>query len=388
MTSGLELKGVVKRFGDVTVVQALSLAVAPGEFVVLLGESGCGKSTTLRMIAGLEEVTAGQVLIGGRDVTHAHPMARDIAMVFQNYALYPHMNVAQNMSFALSLSGRPAAEIAAKVATAAKVLNIEHLLQRKPKELSGGQRQRVAIGRAIVREPQVFLFDEPLSNLDAKLRGHMRAELALLHERLGKTTVYVTHDQVEAMTLANRIVIFDQGRIQQVGTPSQVFNEPASLFVAAFIGTPSMNLLPAVFEDGPGAGLLRGAGFALQAPTWLRGQLQAPGQALTVGIRPQALQAAAAPGLVLRIDVVEYLGTESQVVGHLANAGNGRAGEGRGAAPSPTSQPPTSQPPSGQRFTATLAGDAHTLLHQTLTLDVLPERLHLFDTASGRSLRP
>ena len=371
MTSGLELKGVVKRFGDVTVVQELSLAVAPGEFVVLLGESGCGKSTTLRMVAGLEEVTAGQVLIGGRDVTHAHPMARDIAMVFQNYALYPHMNVAQNMSFALSLSGRPAAEIAAKVATAAKVLSIEHLLQRKPKELSGGQRQRVAIGRAIVREPQVFLFDEPLSNLDAKLRGHMRAELALLHERLGKTTVYVTHDQVEAMTLANRIVIFDKGRIQQVGTPSQVFNEPASLFVAAFIGTPSMNLLPVVFEDGAGAGLLRGAGLALQAPGWLRARLTTPGQALTVGIRPQAWQAAAAPGLVLQVDVVEYLGTESQVVGHLAGVPGGQSGAA-----------------AGPRITATLAGDAHALLHQTLTLDVLPERLHVFDTASGRSLRP
>jgi ABC-type sugar transport system ATPase subunit len=226
--SHLELRHLVKRFGDVTVVQQLDLAVAQGEFVVLLGESGCGKSTTLRMVAGLEEVTEGHVLIGGKDVTQAHPMARDIAMVFQNYALYPHMDVAQNMSFALRLAGRPKAEIDSKVAIAAKVLNIEHLLQRKPKELSGGQRQRVAIGRAIVREPQVFLFDEPLSNLDAKLRGHMRAELALLHERLGKTTLYVTHDQVEAMTLANRIVIFDKGRIQQVGAPSDVFNHPAN----------------------------------------------------------------------------------------------------------------------------------------------------------------
>jgi ABC-type sugar transport system ATPase subunit len=268
--AGLELKNVVKRFGDVTVVQQLDLAVQSGEFVVLLGESGCGKSTTLRMVAGLEEVTEGQVLIGGRDVTHAPPMSRDIAMVFQNYALYPHMDVAQNMSFALSLAGRPAAEVNAKVVAAAKVLNIEHLLKRKPKELSGGQRQRVAIGRAIVREPQVFLFDEPLSNLDAKLRGHMRAELALLHRRLAKTTVYVTHDQVEAMTLANRIVIFDKGRIQQVGTPGEVFNQPATLFVAAFIGTPSMNLLPARWVpggqgDGSG-GRLRGTGFDWPPP--------------------------------------------------------------------------------------------------------------------------
>ena len=241
----LELRNVVKRFGDVTVVQHLDLAVAAGGFVVLLGESGCGKTTSLRMVAGLEEVTEGRILIGGRDVTHAHPMARDIAMVFQNYALYPHMDVRQNLSFALRLAGRPAPEIETKVAAAARVLNIEHLLARKPKELSGGQRQRVAIGRAIVREPQVFLFDEPLSNLDAKLRGHMRAELALLHERLGKTTLYVTHDQIEAMTLASRIVIFDKGRIQQVGTPGEVFNRPANLFVAGFIGTPTMNLFAA-----------------------------------------------------------------------------------------------------------------------------------------------
>ncbi len=357
--AGLELRNVVKRFGDVTVVQQLDLAVEEGEFVVLLGESGCGKSTTLRMVAGLEEVTEGQIFIGQRDVTNAHPMARDIAMVFQNYALYPHMNVAQNMSFALDLAGRPAAEIQAKVATAAKVLNIEHLLQRKPKELSGGQRQRVAIGRAIVREPKVFLFDEPLSNLDAKLRGHMRAELALLHERLGKTTVYVTHDQVEAMTLANRIVIFDKGRIQQVGTPSQVFNEPATLFVAAFIGTPSMNLLAVKFDQG--SGLLRGDGFALQAPAWLRAQLKSPDQALTVGIRPQAFQTAAQPGIALHVDVVEYLGTESQVVGHLANH--------------------------AQRITATVPGDAHALLHKTLTLDVPADRLHIFDTTTGAAIR-
>jgi ABC-type sugar transport system ATPase subunit len=352
--SGLELKNVVKRFGDVTVVQEMSLAVAEGEFVVLLGESGCGKSTTLRMVAGLESVSAGHIFIGERDVTDAAPMARDIAMVFQNYALYPHMDVAQNMSFALSLSGRPESEIKAKVATAAKVLNIEHLLARKPKELSGGQRQRVAIGRAIVREPQVFLFDEPLSNLDAKLRGHMRAELALLHERLGKTTLYVTHDQVEAMTLAKRIVIFDKGRIQQVGTPAQVFNEPASLFVAAFIGTPSMNLLPVRFVDG--TGLLQGDGVALPAPAWLRGRLK--------GIRPQNLQTAnVAAALTIKVDVVEYLGTESQVVGHI-------------------------DVPGGQRVTATVPGNAQALLHTRLGLGVLPEQLHIFDTTTGAALRP
>ena len=338
--------------------------MAEGEFVVLLGESGCGKSTTLRMIAGLEEATEGQILIGGRDVTQAAPMARDIAMVFQNYALYPHMNVAQNMSFALDLAKRPKAEIEAQVKKAAQVLNIEHLLQRKPKELSGGQRQRVAIGRAIVREPKVFLFDEPLSNLDAKLRGHMRAELALLHERLGKTTVYVTHDQIEAMTLANRIVIFDKGRIQQVGTPSEVFNQPATLFVAAFIGTPSMNLLAARFAAEGEHGRLRGEGFDLPAPAWLRSRLTSANQALTVGIRPQALQATSgAHALTLCADVVEYLGTESQVVGHLDVSG-------------------------GQRITATLPGDAHSLLHSKLALTVSANDLHIFDTDSGKALRP
>jgi ABC-type sugar transport system ATPase subunit len=368
--AGLELKNIVKRFGDVTVVQQMDLAVTEGEFVVLLGESGCGKSTTLRMVAGLEEVTEGQILIGGRDVTHAPPMARDIAMVFQNYALYPHMDVAQNMSFALDLAGRPAAEITAKVAKAAQVLNIEHLLKRKPKELSGGQRQRVAIGRAIVREPQVFLFDEPLSNLDAKLRGHMRAELALLHERLGKTTVYVTHDQVEAMTLASRIVIFDKGRIQQVGTPSEVFNRPASLFVAGFIGTPTMNFFNARYRSD---GRLQGDGFSVLAPRWLREQRPVAGQDLTLGVRPQTLRLSAGKNggedsgepaaFTIQVDVVEYLGTESQVVGHLAT-------------------------PGGQRVSCIVPGDGHTLLHSRIGLDVDPEAVHVFDSTSGRSLRP
>ena len=366
MSSGLELQGVVKRFGDVTVVQEMSLIVHEGEFVVLLGESGCGKSTTLRMVAGLESVSAGRIFIGQRDVTDAAPMARDIAMVFQNYALYPHMDVAQNMSFSLRLAGRPAGEISAKVATAAKVLNIEHLLQRKPKELSGGQRQRVAIGRAIVREPKVFLFDEPLSNLDAKLRGHMRAELALLHERLGKTTLYVTHDQVEAMTLAGRIVIFDKGRIQQVGTPGEVFERPATLFVAGFIGTPTMNFFKARLAHESGHDVLRGAGFMLPAPGWLRAAAQGPAQGLTVGVRPQMLRPAATgerAELHVKVDVVEYLGTESQLVGHL-------------------------QVPEGQRVSAVVPGDAKALLHGTLALAVDAESLHVFDSETGRTLRP
>ena len=371
----LELRRLVKRFGEVTVVERLDLAVAAGEFVVLLGESGCGKSTTLRMVAGLEEVTEGQVLISGKDVTHAHPMARDIAMVFQNYALYPHMDVAQNMSFALDLAGRPKAEIQAKVAQAAKVLNIEHLLKRKPKELSGGQRQRVAIGRAIVREPQVFLFDEPLSNLDAKLRAHMRAELALLHGRLGKTTLYVTHDQVEAMTLANRIVIFDKGRIQQVGTPSEVFNRPANLFVAAFIGTPSMNLLPVSVG---GEGQLIASGFTLPQPSWLRERAIQAKQAMTLGIRPQDLRVCTDGPLSLQVDVVEYLGTESQVIGRLVGSSVGSSiGNSVSNAASL----------GDTRLVATLPGDAHSLIHQTLRLSIDVERLHLFDTATGATLR-
>jgi len=360
----LHLRNLVKRFGDVTVVQQLDLNVASGEFIVLLGESGCGKSTVLRMVAGLEEVTEGQILIGGRDVTHAHPMARDIAMVFQNYALYPHMDVAHNLSFALRMAGRPKSEIEAKVAAAAKVLNIEPLLARKPKELSGGQRQRVAIGRAIVREPQVFLFDEPLSNLDAKLRGHMRAELAQLHERLGKTTLYVTHDQVEAMTLAQRIVIFDKGHIQQLGTPAEVFARPSNVFVAGFIGTPTMNFFHARPADVGGRLVLQGSGFSLPAPAWLADRLRAPDQALEVGVRPQALAPVAAEAqLTIHVDVVEYLGTESQLLGHLEGAG-------------------------AQRISAIVPGDAKALLHQSLGLAVDPESLHIFDADSGRSLKP
>ncbi len=221
----------------------MSLSATAGEFVVLVGASGYGKSTTLRMIAGLEVPNSGQIFINGPDVTRATPADRDIAMVFQNSALYPHMDVAENMSFALDLAGTPKAEILRRVTDAATVLSIEPLMKRKPKELSGGQ--RVATGRAIVREPKVFLFDEPLSNLDAKLRGHVRIEIALLHRRLGKTTVYVTHDQIEAMTLADRIVVMDQGRVQQMGSPDEVLNRLVNRFVAGFIGSPTMNFLDA-----------------------------------------------------------------------------------------------------------------------------------------------
>jgi ABC-type sugar transport system ATPase subunit len=312
----LELRGIAKRFGDVPVVAEIDLSAESGEFIVLVGASGCGKSTTLRMIAGLEAPSAGSIVIEGRDVTRATPADRDIAMVFQNYALYPHMNVAQNMSFALDLARVPRAEIEQRVQAAANVLSITHLLQRKPKELSGGQRQRVAMGRAIVREPKVFLFDEPLSNLDAKLRGQMRIEIAMLHRRLGKTTVYVTHDQIEAMTLADRIVVMDQGRIQQMGSPDEVFNQPLNQFVAGFIGSPSMNFLDAQVQPGDSGLQFVSEAFHCPVPASMRdAAARLVGQPVVVGIRPQALRFGEPEGnalsLSLNVNVCEYLGTES-----------------------------------------------------------------------------
>ena len=284
---GLQLKGVGKRFGDVRVVQDLDLQVQQGEFVVLLGESGCGKSTTLRMIAGLESVSEGEVHINGRNVTEMAPMQRDIAMVFQNYALYPHMNVAQNMSFALALSKCPKADIERRVHDAARILNITHLLERKPKELSGGQRQRVAIGRSIVREPAVFLFDEPLSNLDAALRVQMRMEIAKLKRDLPNTTmIYVTHDQVEAMTMADRIVVLQAGKVMQVGTPMELYENPNSVFVAGFIGSPKMN-----FITGKPAEKLK---------------------AKTIGVRPEHFEFSKTPtDIAGTLDYTEVLGSDS-----------------------------------------------------------------------------
>ena len=235
------LEGVRKLFGSVTAVEDFTLSIGNGEFVVFVGPSGCGKSTTLRMLAGLEDVSSGSILIDGRAVNNIHPKDRDIAMVFQNYALYPHLNVFDNMSFGLRAKRLPRAEIESRTHEAAEILGLGDLLKRRPGELSGGQKQRVAMGRAIVRQPKVFLFDEPLSNLDAKLRHKMRAEMKLLHQRVQTTTVYVTHDQVEAMTLADRIVIMNEGRIEQVGTPDEVYKQPASQFVASFIGSPAMN---------------------------------------------------------------------------------------------------------------------------------------------------
>jgi len=250
--TGLTLTGVTKSFGAVQVIKGVDLQVPVGAFCVFVGPSGCGKSTLLRMISGLDEVTAGTITIGGQDVTWAEPSARGIAMVFQSYALYPHMTVAQNIGFGLSLARLPKDQIAAKVAHAAALLQMSALLDRKPKQLSGGQRQRVAIGRAIVRDPKVFLFDEPLSNLDASLRAQMRLELTDLHKRIGATMIYVTHDQVEAMTMADQIVVLNAGRIEQVGTPMELYRAPATAFVAGFIGSPRMNLLGGPAASGLG----------------------------------------------------------------------------------------------------------------------------------------
>ena len=287
--SRLVLEDVRKRYGDMQVVHGIDLDVADNEFVVIVGPSGCGKSTLLRMIAGLEPISSGAIFIGGKDVTHLPPIERNIAMVFQSYALYPHMTVEQNMSFGLKANGIPKAEIKALVTNAAKSLQLEDYLKRKPGTLSGGQRQRVAIGRAIVRNPQIFLFDEPLSNLDAELRVHMRIEIARLHRRLGATMVYVTHDQVEAMTLADRIVVLQSGRVEQIGSPLQLFDNPDNQFVAGFIGSPRMNFLPAKVkstENGHVTLTLPSIGEQ-QITLPLNADSILPGASLTFGIRPE-----------------------------------------------------------------------------------------------------
>jgi ABC-type sugar transport system ATPase subunit len=299
----VELVNVQKSYGTTRVLERVDLDVADGEYIVLLGRSGCGKSTLLRCIAGLEAITAGDLRIGDRRMNDVSPRDRDVAMVFQSYALYPHMTVRENMAFALTIRGRPAAEIDAAVGEAAQLLELGALLDRKPAQLSGGQRQRVAMGRAIVRRPAVFLFDEPLSNLDAALRGHMRVELKRLHRRLGATIVHVTHDQIEAMTLADRMVILDRGVVQQIGSPAEVYDAPANTFVATFIGAPAMNLLP----DGDG----------------------------TLGVRPADVRIGEGSRDAV-VDVVEGLGDESivhldsggqRLIARMAGAASVRSGE-------------------------------------------------------------
>jgi lactose/L-arabinose transport system ATP-binding protein len=299
--TGVTLNAVTKRFGDVQVIHGVDLKVEDGEFCVFVGPSGCGKSTLLRMVAGLEDTSGGTIRIGNRDVTGADPSERGVAMVFQTYALYPHMTVAENMGFGLKMTGHPKADIDRKVAEAARILKLEPLLERKPKALSGGQRQRVAIGRAIVRGPEVFLFDEPLSNLDAELRVEMRVEIARLHREIGATMIYVTHDQVEAMTLADKIVVLRSGRIEQVGRPLDLYNNPDNRFVAGFIGSPAMNFVAGVVE-GPGQVAAKG----LSEPVATGVALPAKGAAVTVGLRPQHLKITA--GTTHRVELTEALG--------------------------------------------------------------------------------
>ncbi len=323
------LTDIEKAYGDVRVVRRLNLDVADGEFLVLVGASGCGKSTTLRMVAGLEAISAGDLFIGERRVNDVAPRDRDIAMVFQSYALYPHMTVYQNLAFGLTLRGVPAAEIEKRVQEAAKMLGLVEYLQRKPAALSGGQRQRVAMGRAVVRQPSVFLFDEPLSNLDAKLRVQMRLEIARLHKRLGTTILYVTHDQVEAMTLADRIAVMHEGVLQQCAPPQEIYNRPANTYVATFIGSPAMNLLPVVAQPLPDGGArLVGSGLnvTLNSADVARYLPEGPPagglpEQLTVGVRPQDWRVVSDSDpqvdALMAVDVTEPLGAETFVFGEL-----------------------------------------------------------------------
>jgi multiple sugar transport system ATP-binding protein len=314
----IKLVGVTKKFGENIAVDHIDLTASDKEFVVLVGPSGCGKTTTLRMIAGLEEVTEGEIYIGERQVNNFPPKDRDIAMVFQNYALYPHMSVYKNLAFGLKQRRLPKSDINVRVNEVAKMLGIDNFLKRKPKELSGGQRQRVAMGRAIVRKPQVFLFDEPLSNLDAKLRVQMRGELGKLHQQLETTIIYVTHDQIEAMTLADRIVIMNEGAIMQIGSPMEVYGKPSNLFVPGFIGSPAMNFLKVDLIDQGGALAVTGEDIMLKVPDHLGKRFSiAKGRNLTFGIRPehiydQALKGSFPGGETLKaiIEVVEPLGPE------------------------------------------------------------------------------
>jgi multiple sugar transport system ATP-binding protein len=315
------LRNVGKRYDDVVAVSNINLDIPNHEFVVLVGPSGCGKSTTLRMIAGLEEITDGEISIGGEVVNDLPPKDRDIAMVFQNYALYPHMTVAENMSFGLKLRKFPKAEIKQRVDNAARILDITELLARRPKQLSGGQRQRVAMGRAIVRNPKVFLFDEPLSNLDAKLRVQMRTEIKRVHQKVKTTTVYVTHDQVEAMTLADRVVVMHQGKIEQIGTPNELYHHPKTRFVAGFIGSPAMNFIPAQLEgNGAGLRLRLSDKLSFMVPADRNARLQSyAGKEIIFGLRPEHItetrgrENGTGQEFSITLDVVEPMGMETMV---------------------------------------------------------------------------
>jgi multiple sugar transport system ATP-binding protein len=359
----LLLENLSKKFGTVDAVKEVSLSIQDGEFVVLLGPSGCGKTTTLRMIAGLEEITGGKIYLDGRLLNDVLPGGRDIAMVFQNYALYPHMSVYKNMAFGLRMRKTPKQEIEGRVKRAADILGISHLLERYPRELSGGQRQRVAVGRAIVRDPRVFLFDEPLSNLDAKLRVQTRVELLKLHRQLAATSVYVTHDQIEAMTMADRIVIMLNGTVQQVGPPLEVYQKPANRFVAAFIGSPSMNFLPIRLESEGGKLYVKGHGFQITLAPDKAAALRDEGeQDALLGIRPENLLLGppSAEGSQLRatVEIVEAVGSDIYLDLSMA----------------------------GASITARVEPTVRVEVGQQVNLYPDPERIHLFDRETGISL--
>ncbi|GHA22003.1 sugar ABC transporter ATP-binding protein [Devosia pacifica] len=316
--SGLKMKDLRKSFGAVDVIKGVDLEIEHGEFVVFVGPSGCGKSTLLRMTAGLEDITSGELWIGDQLCNDVEPRDRGIAMVFQSYALYPHMTVAENFGFSLTLARAPKEERERKVMDAAKILQMEHLLDRKPSQLSGGQRQRVAIGRAIVRQPEVFLFDEPLSNLDAALRVDMRMELSKLHQQLGATMIYVTHDQIEAMTLADRIVVLNGGEVQQQGAPIDLYNSPANLFVAGFIGSPKMNFTKVKVRSADATSVVVGSDELVDVMVPLSGRKLNVGDELTLGIRPHVLTTDSIGALKGTVDLVERLGNETIVNFRLA----------------------------------------------------------------------
>ena len=379
------LDHVTKRYPDgATPVRDLSLTIADGEFVILVGPSGCGKSTTLNMIAGLEDITDGELRIGGQRVNERAPRDRDIAMVFQSYALYPHMTVRQNIAFPLTLAKLGKSEIAVKVAETAKVLDLTELLDRKPAQLSGGQRQRVAMGRAIVRKPRAFLMDEPLSNLDAKLRVQMRAEIARLQNRLGTTTVYVTHDQTEAMTLADRVVVLRAGQAQQIGTPAELYNNPANLFVAGFIGSPAMNFFAAT---PTGEGLRLPIGQVLLGDTARNTLARNPGITnVIVGVRPEHFEDATlvdshqrAQSLTfgVKADLVESLGADKYVYFSTSGAG----------ARSDQLAELASESGAGEnRFVARVSAESNAATGQTVELALDPTKLHIFDADTGVNL--
>ncbi|NLR76802.1 MULTISPECIES: ABC transporter ATP-binding protein [Leeia] len=315
--AAVQLKGIFKRYGDTQVVHGVDLDIADGEFVVLVGPSGCGKTTLMRMVAGLEDISGGDLMIGGTRANQLPPQKRNIAMVFQSYALYPHLSVYENIAFGPRLRKEPESGFRPRIEAAAKMLNLAPYLERLPRALSGGQRQRVAMGRAVVREPSLFLFDEPLSNLDAKLRVQMRTEIKALHQRLKNTVIYVTHDQIEAMTMADRIVVMNAGNIEQVGRPLELYDRPANLFVAGFIGSPSMNFIPGTVAAGDeGLVLMHDAGIVVPLPA----NSAVPGQSLTLGIRPEHIELHAHGGIPLKVDVVEPTGAETHFYSRVGDA--------------------------------------------------------------------